>query len=222
MALNWGMCLPTSCRCPWGSWALILQLLQTRLGNLGSGLDWMVVNWGMAKKEKQKNIYIYMGSLGTARISPYSSFSFSFWSFKKDKPRMSEPEDHCLERNGPFSGKRAGDDDMIYWIYIPKMTLLHPVEPATLPETRVNEQWLINHRSTKFSWSSIFLQFPFAMPHEPFTCGCTSKNTFYGQRAEVAIATASVHNRRFTIIYELKADWARIFGNALTHESSLF
>lgn len=55
-----------------------------------------------------------MGSLGTARISPYSSFSFSFWSFKKDKPRMSEPEDHCLERNGPFSGKRAGDDDMIY------------------------------------------------------------------------------------------------------------
>jgi hypothetical protein len=52
------------------------------------------------------------------------------------------------------------------------------------------------------------------MPHEPFTCGCTSKNTFYGQRAEVAIATASVHNRRFTIIYELKADWARIFGNA--------
>jgi hypothetical protein len=75
----------------------------------------MVVNWGMAKKRKtKKHIYIYMGSLGTARISPYSSFSFSFWSFKKDKPRMSEPEDHCLERNGPFSGKRAGDDDMIY------------------------------------------------------------------------------------------------------------
>ena len=55
MALNWGMCLPTSYRCPWGSWALILQLLQARLGNLGSGLDWMVVNWRMAPKK----IYMY-------------------------------------------------------------------------------------------------------------------------------------------------------------------
>ena len=121
--------------------------LQVSLGQLSShsstspGAPWQPWQWvglnGCKLGNGQKR---YMGSLGTARISPYSSFSFSFWSFKKDKPRMSEPEDHCLERNGPFLGKRAGDDDMIYWIYIPKMTLLHPVEPATLPETRVNEQ----------------------------------------------------------------------------------
>jgi len=83
-----------------------------------------------------------MGSLGTARISPYSSFSFSFWSFKKDKPRMSEPEDHCLERNGPFSGKRAGDDDMIYWIYIPKWrfsTLLN--QPHCQKQEWMNNDW---------------------------------------------------------------------------------
>lgn len=95
--------------------------LQVSLGQLSShsstspGAPWQPWQWvglnGCKLGNGQKR---YMGSLGTARISPYSSFSFSFWSFKKDKPRMSEPEDHCLERNGPFSGKRAGDDDMIY------------------------------------------------------------------------------------------------------------
>lgn len=61
------------------------------------------------------NIYIYYIAnlilqkhfwLGAARISPYSNFSFSFWSFRKDNPRCKLSEDHCREArgwNGAFS-----------------------------------------------------------------------------------------------------------------------